>query len=263
MKNKWKVMLAAGALAAAFVFTGCGGGSGEKAAPAPGGGQKIVRVGAETTYPPFEFTEGDKYVGFDIDLADAIISEMGGKMEFKSMGFDALIPALQSGQIDLIASGMDVTPEREKQVTFSDVYFDKSGKVIIVDKANDQIHDWADLKGKVVGAQVGTKQVEFAAEAGASQVKQFDSNSQAFMELRAKTVDAVVIDAPVGMYYLAQGADKDMKLVGSQKDSVGFAMAVKKDNKELAAGVNEALKKLKSNGTYDKIYQKWFGESGK
>ena len=207
--------------------------------------------------------DGDEYVGFDIDLADAVVKQMGGKMEFKSMGFDALIPAIQSGQIDLVASGMDVTPEREKQVAFSNIYFDQSGKVIIVLKGNDQIHDWADLKDRVVGGQVGTKQVEFAQEAGASQVKQFDSNSQAFLELRAKTVEAVVIDAPVGMYYLKQGADKDMKIVGTPKESVGFAFAMKKDNKELQQKVNKALKELHENGTYDQIYEKWFGASGK
>ena len=158
--KKWKLALAAGMAAAALIAAGCGGsGSDSKAAADKGG---IIRVGAETTYPPFEFTQDDKYVGFDLDLSDAVIKQMGGKMEFKSMGFDALIPALQSNQIDLVASGMDVTPEREKQVAFSDIYFDKSGKVIIVLKDNDQIHDWDDLKGRVVCGQVGTKQVEFA-----------------------------------------------------------------------------------------------------
>lgn len=263
LSRKWKAFLAAGALAAAAVMAGCGGSDSKTEAAPAGGAQKIIRVGAETTYPPFEFTEGDKYVGFDIDLADAVVREIGGKMEFKSMGFDALIPALQSGQIDIVASGMDVTPEREKQVAFSDVYFDRSGYVIIVSKSNDQIHDWKDLEGKVVGGQVGTKQVELAKDAKASQVKQFDSNSQAFMELNARTVDAVVIDAPVGMYYLKQGADKDLKLVGTPQESVGFAFAMKKDNKEMQADVNKALKTLKENGTYDQIYSKWFGESGK
>lgn len=261
--KKWKAILAVGALAAAVVITGCGGSGSSSSSSSGSGSQKIIRVGAETTYPPFEFTQDDKYVGFDIDLADAVIKQTGAQMEFKSMGFDALIPALQSGQIDMIASGMDVTPEREKQVTFSDIYFDKSGYVIIVPKDNDQIHDWADLQGKVVGGQVGTKQVQLAGEAKASQVKQFDSNSQAFMELKAKTVDAVVIDAPVGMYYLKQGADKDFKLVGTPKESVGFAFAVKKDNKQLQEAVNKALKELKDNGTYDKIYDKWFGASAK
>lgn len=260
--KKWKAFLAAGALAAAMVVTGCGG-SGSAGSAAGSAGSQVIRVGAETTYPPFEFTQDDKYVGFDIDLSEAIIKQMGGQMEFKSMGFDALIPALQSGQIDMVASGMDVTPEREKQVSFSDVYFDQSGKVVIVAKDNDQIHDWNDLSGKVVGGQVGTTQVQMAQDAGANQVKQFDSNSQAFMELRAKTVDAVVIDAPIGMYYLKQGGDKDMKIVGAPKGNAGFAIAIKKDNKELLEKVNKALKEIKANGTYDKIYDKWFGASGK
>jgi membrane-bound lytic murein transglycosylase MltF len=68
----------------------------------------------EPTFPPFEFTENDKYIGFDIDLANAIGEKMGTKVEVKSLGFDALIPALRSGQIDMIASGMDATPERQK-----------------------------------------------------------------------------------------------------------------------------------------------------
>ena len=93
---------------------------------------KVIRVGAETTFPPFEFVENEKYVGFDLDLADAIVKQMGAKMEFKSMGFDALIPAIQSNQIDLIASGMDATPERAKQVLFSDPYFTENGYVILL-----------------------------------------------------------------------------------------------------------------------------------
>ncbi len=259
MKMKWKAALAVGFLAGAMVLSGCGGEKKDAAKDAA----KVIRVGAETTYPPFEFTEGEKYVGFDIDLSEAVVKEMGAKMEFKSMGFDALIPAIQSGQIDLVVSGMDVTPEREKQVTFSDVYFDKSGYVVIVPKDNETIKDWPDLEGKIVGAQVGTQQVKHAEEAKAAQIKQFDANSQAFMELKAKTVDAVVIDAPVGMYYLKQGADKDFKLVGNPKDNAGFAMAMKKDNKELQGKVNKALKTLKENGTYKKIYDKWFGASEK
>lgn len=102
-----------------MLAAGCGGGdSKSSSASGKGGIPAVIRVGSETTFPPFEFTEDDKYVGFDLDLADAIIKQMGSKMEFKSMGFDALIPAVQSGQIDMIAAGLDATPERAKQVAF-------------------------------------------------------------------------------------------------------------------------------------------------
>ena len=264
MDKKAKILLAVGMLAVAFLGAGCGSGdSKSKAAKPVSGIPSVIRVGSETTFPPFEFTKDDKYVGFDLDLADAVIKQMGSQMEFKSMGFDALIPAVQAGQIDLIAAGLDATPEREKQVAFSDPYFKDNGYIIIIRKDNSRIKDWSDLAGKVVGAQVGTQHVKLAEEAKAGQVKQLDSNSQAFMELQAKTVDAVIIDQPVGMYYLKQGGDKELKIVGSSKNASPMVFAVNKENKELQAGVNKALKELKANGTYDKIFEKWFGRQGK
>ena len=241
--KKMKAWLAVGALAAVLAVSGCGG-NGDKAKSgdaAKSGVPSIVRVGAETTFPPFEFTKDDKYVGFDLD---------------------ALIPAVQSGQIDMIASGLSANPEREKQVAFSDVYFDKNGFVIIVNKDNDSLKDWADLEGKKVGAQVGTEPVKMIQEAK-GEVKQLDSNAQAFMELRAKTLDAFVVDQPVAMFYMKQGGSEDLKIVGTPKTDVGFVFAMKKENKELQAAVNKALKELKANGEYDKIFEKWFGKAEK
>ena len=98
MNKKMKILLAMGAMAAVVLASGCGGDakSGESAAKSGSGIPKVIRVGSETTFPPFEFTKDDKYVGFDLDLADAVIKQMGSQMEFKSMGFDALIPAVQT-----------------------------------------------------------------------------------------------------------------------------------------------------------------------
>lgn len=261
--NTTKILLGAAMLTVAFLGAGCGSDSKSTQAKSGSGIPSVIRVGSETTFPPFEFTKDGKYVGFDLDLADALIKQMGSQMEFKSMGFDALIPAVQSGQIDLIAAGLDATPDKEKHVAFSDPYFTDNGYIIIVRKDNDTIKDWADLEGKAVGAQVGTYQVKMAQEAKASQVKQLDSNSQAFMELQAKTLDAVIIDKPVGMYYLKQGGSKELKIVGSSKEAHGMVFAVKKENKEMQAAVNKALKEVKANGTYDKIYEKWFGKMEK
>ena len=226
-------------------------------------GKTTFTVGFDAEFPPYGYKdESGEYVGFDLDLAEAVIKQMGSKMEFKSMGFDALIPAVQSGQIDMIASGLSANPEREKQVAFSDVYFDKNGFVIIVNKDNDSLKDWADLEGKKVGAQVGTEPVKMIQEAK-GEVKQLDSNAQAFMELRAKTLDAFVVDQPVAMFYMKQGGSEDLKIVGTPKTDVGFVFAMKKENKELQAAVNKALKELKANGEYDKIFEKWFGKAEK
>lgn len=173
---KKQLMLAAAALTATACIAGCG--SSDNAGAAKENATFIV--GMEPTFPPFEFTENDKYVGFDLDLAQALCDKMGVKMEVKSMGFDALIPALKSGQIDMIASGMDATEERAKQVAFTTPYF-FDGYSVVVRKDNTTINGFDDLKGKVVGAQVGTKPVDIATEHGAATVKQYDANSQGWM----------------------------------------------------------------------------------
>ena len=111
MKRKYISLLAAAVAVISVFIAGCGNNTSESDNAA--NAQKTLIVGTEPTFPPFEFTENEKDVGFDIDLAQAVCDKLGYKMEVKNLGFDALIPALQSGQIDLIAAGMDATPERQ------------------------------------------------------------------------------------------------------------------------------------------------------
>ena len=254
--NKKCVAVIAASLVAATLVAGCGTTSTEKK-PAENKDQKVLRVGTEPTFPPFESAEGDKYVGFDIDYSEAIAKKMGMNLEVRSMGFDALIPALKSGQIDMIAAGLIATPERRQQVLFTDVYF-HGGYVIVVRKDNNEITDWESLKGKTVGVQVGIKAIE-SIEGFGGTVKQYDANSQGWMELRAKTCDAVVIDKAVAGYNIAHGAE-DLKIVGRLLPNDGSAFAVSKDHPELLEKVNKAISELKADGTYAKLYKKWFGE---
>lgn len=253
--NKKILLFAAVFMTAAAILAGCGSQQEQKTA------KDTLVIGMEPTFPPFEFTEGDTYVGFDIDYSKAIAEKMGKKAEIKSLGFDALIPALQSGQIDMIASGMDATPERKEQVNFTDIYF-KGGYTVVVKKDNTTINGFDDLAGKTVGAQVGTKGVDYAQEHGAV-VKQFDQNTQGWMELEAGTCDAVAIDQAVALYYLQQGGKDKLKLVGEPIVSRGVAMATSKDKPELTKDINKALQELKADGTYAKLYKKWFGTEPK
>ena len=257
-KFKKLTAIALVAVAAMGLLAGCGS---EKSKMTHDEG--VLRVGSETTFPPFEFTEGDKYVGFDVDLSEAIAKKLGMKMEFKSMGFDALIPAVQSGDIDMIAAGINATPEREKALDFSDVYFDKGGFITVVRKDNTSIHNMDELAGKTVGVQIGTVPADMAKAIPNTTVKEMDSNSNIFMELKAGTIDGAIIDNAVAMYYLKQGADKDLKLVGEPTQSPGTVLGVKKGNTELQQAINKALKELKEDGTYQKIYDKWFGDANK
>ena len=250
-KFKKLTAIALVAVAAMGLLAGCGNDK-----PKMTQQEGVLRVGSETTFPPFEFTEGDKYVGFDVDLSEAIAKKLGLKMEFKSMGFDALIPAVQSGDIDMIAAGINATPEREKALDFSDVYFDQGGFITVVRKDNTTIHNMDELAGKTVGA-------EMAQKIPGTTVKQIDSNANIFMELKAGTIDGAIIDNAVAMYYLKQGADQDLKLVGEPTKAEGTVLGVKKGNKALQEAVNKALKELKEDGTYQKIYNKWFGDYNK
>lgn len=234
------------------MIAGCGT-SGDNA-------KKVFRVGAETTFPPFEFTD-DKgnYVGFDLDLTKAIAEKIGYTYEFKSLGFDALIPALKTNDIDVIASGINPTPERAKQVIFSEPYFTEGGFATVVLKNNDTIHDNNDLAGKTIVTQIGTVSTDIAKAIPNTISKEVDSNAQIFMELQAGTSEVAILDNAVAMYYLNNGANKDFKIVGTPVQPEPYVMAFRTDNKELQGKVNQALSEMKADGSYQKIYEKWFG----
>ena len=244
--------------AVAMLAAGCGGDKKEakKAEPA-----KVLRVGTEPTFAPFEFQkEGSKdYDGFDMDLARAIGKQMGAKVEIVNMGFDALIPALNANNIDLIAAGMSITDERKQAITFSEPYY-TSGLIVMVNKDNKEVKSAKDLEGKRIAVQIGTTGEKKARSIKCAKVTAFNTNTEAAMELKNKGVDAVINDSPVVGYYLAQGGNKTAMTVGEVMEAEQYGLAVKKGNDKLAADVNKALAELKKNGEYDKIYKTWFGE---
>lgn len=222
---------------------------------------KVLKVGAETTFPPFEFQDetSKDYVGFDIDLAKAIGKQIGYEVQIQNIGFDGLIPALDAGNIDMIASAMSITDERAKKVNFSKPYY-KSGLSIVVNSSNNSINSFKDLEGKRIAVQIGTTSAEEARKIKNAQVREFNSNSEAYMELKNNGVDAVVNDLPVNAYYLTKTGAKDAKLVGEVANSEDYGLATAKKNTELNEKINKALDELKKNGEYDKIYLKWFGK---
>ena len=242
-----------------MMVAGCGGGEkkpADKAAEVP----KVLRVGTEPTFAPFEFQkEGSKdFDGFDMDLIRAIGKQLNMKVEIQNMGFDALIPAINAGNIDAAIAGMSITPDRQKAVDMSDPYY-TSGLVVVVNKDNEAVKSVKDLDNKGIAAQIGTTGAERAAKVPGAKVKNFNTNSEVFLELKNKGVDAVIIDKPVAEYYLAQGGGKETaKIVGETMEAESYGISLKK-NSPLTAKINKALLDLKKNGEYDKLYEKWFG----
>lgn len=240
---------------AIFCLAGCG--SDEKKADEAAATEKVLLVGTEPTFAPFEFQKDDKFEGFDMDLIRAVGKQMGKEVKIQNMGFDALIPALNSGNIDVSAAGMSITPERQKAVDMSDPYY-TSGLIIVVNNDNNAVKSVKDLEGKTISVQIGTTGAAKAESIKDAKVKTFNTNAEVFLELQNKGADAVIIDKPVAGYYLVNHKDAGAKLVGDTMEAESYGFAMKKDSK-LTAEVNKALAELKENGEYKKIYEKWFG----
>lgn len=263
--RKFVKLLVAGMLVLGLAFSaiGCGDKAAENKTPA-GGAKPVLNVASETTYPPMEFTEGGEYVGFDMDLIKAIGAAEGFDVKITSLGFDALIPAVQVGTADCCISSMTITEERAEAIDFSDPYY-TAGLIIAVGKDTEGISTLDDLKGKRLAAEVGTTGLaasnKIKEEDPKTSIKVFDSVGEAFMELEKGSVDAVINDMPITAYYIKTTGKDKVKMVGevfAADDQYGIG--VKKGNTELLKKINSGLKKVKDSGEYDKINKKWFGE---
>ncbi len=220
-----------------------------------------IRVGTEMMNPPFEFSQGNNsYTGFDIELTQAISRELGYNWELKPMYFNRLIPALQQGDIDMIISAMDATDIRSQQMEFTDPYFYGTGYVVMVREDSDIRKGIDELEERVVGVQNGTVAMDIAKAIPRVQLVEFDASSQCLFALSSGEVDAIVIERPVGLYYLNQGVYPNIKIVGESMRKSPMVMAVKKGDTEFRDDINRALKKLRETGEYQKIYEKWFGK---
>ena len=131
----------------------------------------VLVMGTNATFKPFEYKEGDKVVGFDVELASEIAKEMGAELKIEDMSFDGLLPALESGQIDLAVAGMSVTEERAKNALFSDSYYVASQQIIV--KEESLIRNRYELVGKKIGVQLGTTGDQMAQQINGAKVIQF------------------------------------------------------------------------------------------
>ena len=219
---------------------------------------KVFKVATEPTFPPFEMLdqEGGGLEGFDIELMKAIGKEAGLKVEFESLPFDGIIPALRAGTVDAAISGMTITPERTQTVSFSRPYF-KSGLAIAVSQDNQDIKKFDDLENKKIAVQIGTTGAKKVDNILGAQINTLDNVHLALQELVNNNVDAVVNDAPVTFYAIKSGSLKGLKVVSKLLTEEYYGIALPKNSPYLDT-INNALLTLIENGTYQVIYQKWF-----
>lgn len=224
----------------------------------------VYTVGTGATYRPFEFqTPNKEIVGFDIDLMRAIAKAQGFEVEFVNTLWGVIFESVRNGDRDIIMSGITITEARQKTVDFSYPYF--AAHQLILTQKNLKVNGIADLKGQnvaVVANSAGDIACSEAFGKASRNIKRFDNTPLALEELSAGGVAAAVGDVGVFAYYAQQNPDKAFNQARDPgfKDQY-FGIAVRQGNKEVLDQVNAGLKKVIADGTYAKIYAKWFGEN--
>lgn len=218
---------------------------------------KELIVATDTAFVPFEYKDGDKYVGFDIDLWDAIAKDLGLDYKLQPMDFGGIIPGLQTKQVDVGLAGITIKDERKKVIDFSDGYYD-SGFLLMV-PADSTIKGAEDLAGKKLAVKTGTSATDYAKENFKdTELRLFPNSDNAYLEVMTGRVDAAMHDTPNVLYFIKKNGQGKVKSVGTQMMAHQYGIAFPKGS-DLVGRVNGSLAKLKANGTYDAIYKKWFG----
>lgn len=218
---------------------------------------KTLVVATDTAFVPFEYKDGDKYVGFDIDMWDAIAKSLKLEYKLQPMDFNGIIPGLQTGQVDVGLAGITIKDSRKKVIDFSDGYYD-SGFILMV-PIDSTIKSAADLAGKKLAVKTGTSATDYAKEHfKETELRLFPNSGNAYLEVITGRVDAAMHDTPNVLYFIKKNGRGKVKSVGTQMMAHQYGIAFPKGS-TLVTKVNGALAKLKADGTYNVIFKKWFG----
>jgi polar amino acid transport system substrate-binding protein len=224
-----------------------------------------VVVGLDDTFVPMGFKDNSgKLVGFDIDLAKEVFKREGMKVKFQPIDWSMKESELRSGNIDAIWNGYSINDQRKKQVNFTNPYL--ANRQVIITLASSPIKTKGDLKGKSVGIQNGSSSLD-AVNKDKNLVKSFsggkpflyENNNEALMDLEAKRIDAVVADETLARYYINKRGESKYKILQDNFGKEEYGVGVRKDDNQLRGKINKEIDAMKKDGTYNKIYMKWFG----
>ncbi|MDY3005903.1 amino acid ABC transporter substrate-binding protein [Anaerococcus sp. AGMB00486] len=260
MKNLKKLILVGLAIT---VFASCGSKDKESASNDASTDKKntslvsdgVLDLGTSADFPPYEFyDDNNKIVGIDAEIAEAVGKKLGMEVKIQDMEFANIIASIESGKLDGGISGLSKTPEREKNVNFSDTYAKSVQKVLV--KKDSGYKSPEDLKGKKIGTQLGTTgEAVSKDEYGEENVQSFNKNSDAVVALNSGKIDAVVLDEQTVKKFAE--ANEGLEVLEKSLADDEYAIALDKKNDKLLEEVNKAIKELKEDGTIDKIVNKY------
>ena len=222
---------------------------------------ETLRVVTDPSFVPFEMMDQEtgEMIGFDMEIIREVADRAGFEIDLNTMDFNGIIPALQTGNVDIAIAGITITDEREEIVDFSDPYYD-SGLLILVREGNEDVSEFDDLEGKKIGTKIGSTSYDYLiknldADDG---VTPYPGSSDMYMALMSRSVDAVFYDAPNVGYFARTKGEGKVKTVGPLYEGQQYGIALKSGSEWLDE-VNAALAAMKEDGTYKTIYEKWFG----
>ena len=254
------------AVAAAMFIGACG--EDDEGQPAGGGETSVdlVNEGALTTcthlpYEPFQFERGGEIVGFDVDLVDLVAKKLGVEQEIVDTPFEGIQSGedLNARKCDIAAAAMTITDERAEKIAFSDPYFDANQALLV--KKGSGIKSFADLEGKTLGVQSGTTGKMYAEENAAPEgveLKDYEDLALELSSVKSGQIPAAINDIPVLLDYVKKNPELEVAAQFETGEQYGFGMK-KGTSEDLQKVVNEVLAQARRDGTYDRLYEKWFG----
>lgn len=221
-----------------------------------------VNVATDPSFVPFEMMDEDtgEMVGFDIDIINEVADRAGFEVDLTTMDFSGIIPAVQTGNQEIAIAGITITEERAEIVDFSDPYYD-SGLQIIV-RADSDVEDIDDLEGMTIATKTGSTSYDYLEDkfGDDTDVTPYPGTSDMYMALLGRNVDAVFYDAPNVAYFSQTRGEGRTKVVGPLYEGQQYGIVFNQGS-EWVEPTNEALAEMREDGTYDEIYEKWFGEA--
>jgi arginine/ornithine transport system substrate-binding protein len=227
---------------------------------------KTIRVGVEGAYPPFSFVTPDgRLDGFDIDIAKAVVKAAGAKIVLVAQDWDGIIPALLARKYDCIIASMSITEERKKKVAFTHKYYQTPAK-FVVRKGTMKEFSRAALKGKSIGVQRATIHDKYLTDNYGNdvKVKRYGSQDEVYLDIQAGRIDMFLADSVAASEgFLNKPEGKDFQFIGPDLTDPrwfgeGAGIACRKQDKDLVNLLNAAIDKIRANGTYKKIQDKYF-----
>ncbi|MBQ4137799.1 MAG: transporter substrate-binding domain-containing protein [Clostridia bacterium] len=215
---------------------------------------KTISMATNAAFPPYEYKEGEDFVGIDVEIAGAIAAELGCELEIIDMEFDSIITSVKQNEADFGMAGMTVTDERKEEVDFTLSYATGVQSVIVVE--GSEIATLDDLAGKKIGVQLGTTGDIYASgDYGEENVTKYGKGADAVIALKGGDVDAVIIDNEPAKAFVAE--NDGLAILDTEYAVEDYAIAVNKGNTELLDKINAALEKLTADGTIDTIIGKY------